>query len=301
MEERNHLAPLNKLLYQKHFFFVLCFLVISILGAFCLRGDTAEELPKWVERLEYSLQLESGKKPTFYFQTVQPLYQSDDKLHTYYIQPRVSIYNERTTSNLGFGYRRLTSENLILGINVFADYQDLNRHGRAGAGFEALGQVLELRLNSYFGGITPKRTVEQSGNATTIEKVADGIDYELGAPLPYLPWLKLYGSGFWYDFENFGDKVGWKSRLEATLNKYVKAEFYTWDDNKGEQEFGGRLRFNIAFNTFGDILKTFHFSEESFPHKDLSEQLLIPVERDFNITVEKHTESGGFVVEAGRL
>jgi len=126
------------------------------------------------------------------------------------------------------------------------------------------------------------------------------VDFEIGAPFPYAPWLKLYGSWFWFDFKDFDDKEGWKSRLEAALSKSLKLEVYTWDDNKGDLEYGGRLRLHMVFNTFSDILTGIKFSGEPFPTKDLKEQLLIPVERQFEITVEKKVQSNGFTVEAGR-
>ena len=279
------------------------YLVIFLFLFFPLHLALAQEegvLPDWVQRVEYSFQLESDKKPIFYFQTVQPLYQNKDKVDTIFLQPRISLKEERTLYNLGLGYRKLASENLILGTNFFGDYQELHHHGRLGVGLEALGQIWEGRVNAYFGGITNKQEVEVSGASTTTERVANGVDCEIGAPFPYAPGLKLYGSGFWFDFKDFNDKEGWKSRLEATLNKNLKLEVYTWDDNKGDLEYGGRLRFNIVFNAFSDVLRAMKFSEEPFPKKDLKKELLIPVERQFEITVEKKIQSNGFTVEGGR-
>jgi adhesin/invasin len=259
-----------------------------------------ENIPEWLRRVEYSFQLETDKRPTFYLQAVQPLHQADDNSDAVFIQPRVSMRGGRSTYNLGMGYRRLASENLLLGLNLFCDYQDMHRHGRLGFGFEALGEILEARVNSYFGGITEPHVVAEGESSKTIERVVDGGDIEFGAPLPYLPWLKAYGSAFWYDFKDFTDKYGWKTRLEARVNDYWRMEFYTWDDNKGDIEYGGRIRFNIAFNGLFDFRDAFKFSDEPYPQKDLSEQILIPVERNFDITVEKKIEANGLVVEAGR-
>lgn len=259
-----------------------------------------EEIPDWLKRVEYSFQMETDQRPTFYLQTVQPLYQADDKTDTVFIQPRVSMRGGRSIYNLGAGYRRLTSDDLILGFNVFGDYQDRHHHGRLGFGVEALGQVLETRLNTYFGGITPPQEIVDTESSRTIERVVDGADVEFGIPVPYLPWLKTYGSAFWYDFKDFSDKFGWKTRLEARVNDYWRLEFYTWDDNKGEIEYGGRIRLNVAFNGLFDFRDAFKPSAESFPKKDLTEQMLIPVERSFDITVEKKIEAKGLVVEAGR-
>ena len=274
---------------------VIFFLIPSILYA----DQKKDSIPDWLKRIELSTQWETDKKPTFYFQTVQPLYQSESKVNTIFIQPRASLRADNLTYNLGVGYRKLTLENLLLGVNIFGDYQDLHEHGRMGIGFEALGQILEARLNGYIG-VTTKRVIEDTSSSTTYEKVADGLDFELGAPIPYLPWFKFYSSGFWYDFDKFKDKYGWKNRLEIKPNDAITVEFYTWDDNKGEQEYGGRLRFSLAFDGIADFKEAFKLAEEPFPKKDLSKQTLIPVERNFDIVVEKWSEGLGFQVEIGR-
>ena len=278
-----------------HFLFLLFFLLV-------LDRSAAEETdtPDWLKRTEYSVQWETDKKPTIYFQTVQPLYQDDSKENTIFIQPRLSIRDERLTSNIGFGYRRLASDNFLWGVNFFVDYQDLHRHARAGVGLEALGQVFEGRFNTYFAGLTPKRIVEEAAASITYERVVDGMDFEIGAPVPYLPWLKIYGSGFWYDFKTFKDKVGWKSRAEAKLNDFISLEFYTWDDNKGKEEYGGRVRVNFAFHDLFDFRDSLKVSNQPFPKKDLKESTLIPVERSYDITVEKWTKTATTLIEIYR-
>ncbi len=282
--------------------FYLLFLLLSFFFLPDTSGQTSEDqnLPEWLKRVELSIKAETDKKPTFYFQTVQPLYQDGDQINTIFIQPRLSLRDERGMYNLGMGYRKLVSENLVVGINVFGDYQELHRHGRLGVGLEALGQVLEARINTYFGDITNKKTVSVMGSSTTIERVADGGDFEIGSQVPFLPWLKVYGSGFWFDFKDFSDARGWKSRTEAKLNPYLKLEFFTWDDNKGDREYGGQVRMNFAFYSVGEIFNSVKFADEPFPKKDLRQILLLPVERQFDIIIEKKIKSNGFVVEAGR-
>lgn len=276
--------------------FALSFFILR-LSQISLAEDSV--VPDWVKRIEFSTQWETDQKPLLYFQTVQPLYQTDTKEDTVFIQPRVSLQDEIYTYNLGFGYRKLASENLLLGINLFGDFQEKYSHGRTGIGLEALGQVLEARMNSYIG-ITEQREVAQATGSTTYERIANGFDYELGTAVPYVPWLKVFGSGFWYDFNNSSNKAGWKGRMEAKLSDSLRLEFFTWDDNKGDQEFGGRLRFSVDFSTFSDVANAFKIADEPFPNKDLKEDMLIPVERHHEIIVEKFIRSGGLTIEAGR-
>lgn len=279
------------------FVFVFISALIFVISPLSANDDN---IPDWLKRVEYSVEVETNKKPKFYFQTVQPLYQNEDKTDTFFIQPRINLHEGRTTYNLGLGYRRLVSENLLLGVNTFLDYQDLHRHARAGLGIEALGQIFEARINSYFGGLTNKKIIKDTSDSQTIERVVDGGDIEIGAPLPYLPWLKLYGSGFFYDFKEFDNKFGWKSRLEAKVNNSLRLEFYTWDDNKGDTEYGARARFQVSFYSLFDLKDAFKVSEEAYPKKDLREETLIPVERNFEITVEKAVITGGLTIEVGR-
>lgn len=262
----------------------------------------ASEEPDWLKRISLNAEIETDKQPTFYSETVQPLHQSLDKVNTYFIQPRVSIRGGDFTYNLGAGYRKLQSENLLWGINIFGDYADLHEHGRAGVGFEALGQKVEARLNSYFG-VTSKRIVEeQDGIVSNYERVADGYDIELGTPVPYAPWLKIYGSGFFYNFRKANDKFGWKSRLEARITDWSVVDLYVWDDNKGETELGGKVELRIPFDKWSDIKEAFRISNAPYVKKDLTESALIPVERNFDIVVEKWSETptGNVTVSVGR-
>jgi len=259
----------------------------------------SEETPDWLKRVEISGQWETDQKPRIYFQTVQPIYQDESKENTFFVQPRMSLQEGDATYNFGIGYRRLATENLIWGINVFGDYQVNYSHGRTGIGLEALGQALEARVNTYIG-TTEQREVQQATASTTYERVPFGFDYELGSAVPYMPWLKMYMAGFWYDYNNFDNLVGWKGRMEAKVSDALRLEFYTWDDNKGDTEYGGRLRYTLAFNTLDDLFDGLKNSEEPFPEKDLREEMLIPVERHHEIVVERFIRSGGLNILAGR-
>jgi hypothetical protein len=283
------------------FFILLSCLCLSLAVPAAAQQDILQDTPEWLKRTEFSFQWESEKKPVYYLQTVQPLYADDTKQNTVFIQPRVSNSMDEATYNVGFGYRRLVNDNLLVGVNLFGDYEDTNEHARAGVGVEALGQVFEARINSYFG-LSSKKCVQEDTSVAIYERVADGLDMEVGMPVPYLPWLKVYGSGFWYDFKKFDDKVGWKSRMEAKMNDAIKLEFFAWDDNKGGTEYGGQLRCTLAFDGFFDFSDSFEVSDEPFPSRDLKKSTLIPVERSFDITVESwsETKSGGLTVEVGR-
>src|SRR3989338_6949754 len=139
--------------FQKVRVSLISLIAFVFLTCLFFRKSLADEdrnaiVEEWLDRGEISAQYETNQKPRVYFQTVQPLYQDYDKENTVFIQPRGSLQEGDATYNLGSGYRRLVSENLLLGVNVFGDYAAENYHGRVGIGLEALGQVLEARINS---------------------------------------------------------------------------------------------------------------------------------------------------------
>lgn len=264
--------------------------------------EAPSTIPDWVKRTSYGIYFGTGQKPRIYLETVQPLYQSFEQVDTFFTHNRVSIQDERGTYSAGLGYRRLMfDENLLAGINSFFDYQDLHQHYRQGVGIEAITKYLEFRANSYFG-LSSKRLIEETSTSKTFEKAATGGDVELGGPIPYLPWLKVFGSYYRYDFRKFKDMQGWKARGEIKPFKFITFNLETYDDNKGDQEYRMDTRFNLAFDNFTpkSILAAFKSEKEPYPDVDLKKRALDRVERNFIIQVEKWVETGGMSLEIGR-
>ncbi len=64
----------------------------------------------------------------------------------YLIKSILIDYDDRTTLNLGLGYRRLNAdETWMTGFNVFYDHELSDNHKRNGVGFEVVSSVLESR------------------------------------------------------------------------------------------------------------------------------------------------------------
>ena len=286
--------------------------LILILGAilcifstnFC--NSFAEEEPSsgnqdWIKRIDLGIEAGTGQKPKLYFETVQPLYQNSAEDKTLFIQPRVNKQDDDETLNLGIGYRWLTrNENILLGMNTFYDHTYEHDHYRAGFGIEALGKILEARVNTYWG-LSDKRIVEETGTSTTYEEVVDGFDVEVGgAIIPRLHWLKLYGSTYWFDHKKFDDKEGWRVRTRIEPTDTINCDVTLWDDNKGDMEVRVDVAVNIEFDGWADIRDTFRIAKTNYEDKDLSESMLIPVERDHEVKVEKWIESSGLTIEVGR-
>ncbi len=257
----------------------------------------------WLKRTTIGGIIESGQKPRYYIETVQPFYQSPGKKDTVFTHIRISEQDAYGTYSAGVGYRRLLfNNNLMAGINTFFDYQDPHQHYRQGVGLEAIGTFAEFRANGYFG-LSPAREVESVG---TYEKARDGFDVELGAPVPYLPWMKVFGSCYWYDFKEGPDVEGWKGRVELKPMDFLTINLETYDDNKGSQEWRSDVRFTLWVDSFApkDIFAALASSfKTALPEVDMKERTLDRVERNFQIVVEKWSDGGGvggFSVQVGR-
>jgi len=254
----------------------------------------------WLKRTTIGAIIESDQKPRYYIETVQPFYQSAGKKDTFFTHIRVSEQDEYGTYSAGVGYRRLLfNNNLLAGINTFFDYQDPHQHYRQGVGLEAIGKLAEFRTNGYFG-LSPAREVE---GVSTYEKARDGFDMELGFPLPYLPWMKVFGSYYWYDFREDCDVEGWKGRLELKPMSFLTLNLETYDDNKGSQEWRSDVRLTLWVDSFApkDIFAALTSSFTTvLPEVDLKERTLDRVERNFQITVEKWSDKSSFSVQVGR-
>jgi adhesin/invasin len=266
-------------------------------------NENSYELPDWAKRVDLGIDAGTDIKSRIYFETVQPLYQDEDKQHTIFIQPRCSVESKDGVYNLGMGYRRLLNNNaILLGANTFFDYEDDDKHYRIGFGSEAFINQIELRANSYIG-LSPRRLIVETATRKEYEKAVDGFDAEIGLPIPYMNWIKLYGAGYWYNYEEFKNKEGWRIRSEIKPFNYITINLIVWDDNKGNSEFRADAR--ICLPIWAHVTKygkcNLGFSDEAYPEKiDHANRTLDRVEREYRIEVERWLETTGAVVEIKR-
>lgn len=261
--------------------------------------SVSHTIPDWLKRTTIGAVMESSQKPRYYVETIQPLYQTGDKKDTVFTHLRASGQDGYGTYSAGLGYRRLVLDNnLMLGINTFFDYQDPYRHYRQGVGLEAIGKYYEARVNGYFA-LSPARLVKPS----TYEAARNGYDVEFGVPVPYLPWMKIFASHYWYDFREGSDLEGWKGRAELKPLSFLTVNVETYNDNKGPQEWRGDVRMALWVDSFApkDVFAALSSSFQSaLPNVDLKDRTLDRVERNFKIETERWTETGGFSVQIGR-
>jgi hypothetical protein len=146
--------------------------------------------------------LKSSVKPSFEILVVAPLSDEEDIFNTYFTQIGASYTDNRTTLNLGLGYRRLSENKYILmGVNAFFDQEIQYAHSRASLGAEYRTTVGEINANYY-----KATTGWQAGKDDFLERALDGYDIEAGIPLPYMNWATLFAKHSRWDSEIIGSK-----------------------------------------------------------------------------------------------
>lgn len=270
------------------------------------RMKADDRLPEWLKRLDVGVRVGTGQ-PRVYGETTQPLFQTSDYSHTVFVQGRATLLDGNGIYSGGLGYRKALLDNqLVLGVNTFYDYADRAGHARLGAGAEVLSPVAEFRWNIY-EPMSNARRVEVTGTSQIFDQAAAGYDLELGAPVPFLPDLKLYGKHQVWDFKHGKDLVRDGGRAEWYLTSFFRIDAESWYDS---YVGGWAHRVGIVFR--GDFDTTFRgtlfrgITEKAYHRwedKDVRWITTYRVVREFDIVTERSsrtTGSGTVTINVGR-
>lgn len=266
-----------------------------------VKKSVNDDAPDWLKRTDIGIEGMVHSKPTWSIETIQPLFQTPTTLRdTVFFQGRWGYRNSDNTLNLGLGYRRLLEDKTwLLGVNTFFDTTTKQSHQRVGLGAEAIGQYMTLRAN-YYDAISDEKTVSTSGGVTTTEKALDGHDFEIDAPLPYLPWLRVAATGYRWKSATSGveDVKGEKLTFRGNLTRNISMEFGQMDDNYRNVEHFARITYNLLStptNGTGSTLLGGLKPGSAFTARDLSQHTLDKVQRQNDIVVETKRSGGGGV------
>jgi hypothetical protein len=266
-----------------------------------LRGDWA--LANYVENWEFGINVQERQSPRYFADLIFPLYHPDAEDRNLFFEPRFTHAESETLFNLGGGYRQLILDRTwALGVNLFYDYGTQYDHYRIGTGFEAISRYAELRFNSYLG-LSPARKVEPGSASDLIEEVVDGLDLEVGAPIPYYSRLKLFGGYEWYNFKQFKNREGWSLRAEYKPIPPIVLDLILSDNTKRNiaWELNAAVRVPLGKNSPGDVPSPLKLDPVIFPEGDMGDRLPRLVERHHEIVVESYREANGKVtVEVAR-
>ena len=238
------------------------------------------------ENLKYfdiSLDLQENQKPTIEIQSVSKLKEDNDS--AYFNQTNLSSYNGETTINLGFGKRKLyKDETVMLGSNLFVDYQFDESHLRNGLGVEAISSVFDLRGN-YYNAISGFKATDEGR-----EKALDGYDIQLNYHVTGKNNTDLYLQTFEWEnpnssYKEKGEKFGITSQIgNLNLNLgYV-------NDNKNNDGFFAGVKLVVPLGDTNENKP--EAKTESLQYVSVREKLYIPVKRENRIRVVKISKSG---------
>jgi adhesin/invasin len=175
---------------------------------------------------------------------VAPLSDPKDIKNTLFTQASVYYLDNRTTVNLGLGYRRLEWNNkLLLGVNGFYDHEFPYDHGRTSIGLEARTSVGEVNFNQYWGVSGWKM-----GRNSLEERALGGTDLEVGVPLPYMNWAKIYARGFVWDSVDgakniVGNDLSLRAQVPILPGLAIEAGHRTFNTLKDEDFL--RITYNV--------------------------------------------------------
>ncbi|NDJ55563.1 hypothetical protein GWD52_00850 [Enterobacteriaceae bacterium 4M9] len=145
------------------------------------------------------LNLSSAQLDGSEFDFLLPLSENHNNL--FFTQTGIRRIDDRTMANVGLGYRIWPTDSMMLGSNLFYDYDISRKHKRLGAGLEYARDFFRLSTNGYFRLSDWKSSPDF---ADYHERVANGFDIRTEAWLPALP--QLGGKLAWTRF--YGDQVG---------------------------------------------------------------------------------------------
>ena len=191
--------------------------------------------------------------------------------------------DSRETINLGIGKRQLlNNDNLILGTNLFYDHELEYNHQRASIGIEAISSVGSFRANQYYG-----LSGWKTGLNNIEEKPLDGNDFEIGAPLPYLPWTNVYFRSFkWEGASGAANQKGDEMSLEAKLPFGLNVEVgkRSHDGTTEDNEF---MKLTWTCCNKNDDWEKFGISDKAYNLTSVADQRFVKVRRQNLIVKQK--------------
>ncbi len=233
------------------------------------------------------------RKFRFSFENVMPIHQSADKTYTAFFQGRLAYQDEDVTSNSGLGFRYLTPDrNWLFGINAWYDRTFDLDHQRWGLGLEAIGPLITGRAN-YYDAVSGWKTAELSATRLIEERAVDGFDFELEAPLPYMPWARAAVGYAMWDFTESDDVKGITAALRMDLTRWSRLEAnYRREDDDDVVRGALRIRLGEPEGIEHAASERF-FTDTAFVARDVSKHTLDRVERHHDIKVERRITTSG--------
>jgi len=230
--------------------------------------------------------------PIYNILLVRPIYESEDKIHTTFTQMSVFSQGNRTTGNFGLGYRQLVADKkVLLGTNLFYDYEFPYGNQRSSVGGEIRSSVGELNLNYYVG--TSGWVNAANGMQ---EKSLGGYNAELAVALPYNPTTQLRVNSFsWTGTYGLPDTTGTQYSLTGAIWYGLNLDLGRYVYNNGAMPNSNYAKLMWIFG--GDMSpnqKQFRFINQPYILESMEDRRYEKVRRE-NLIV-KAQRNGSFAV-----
>ena len=190
---------------------------------------------------------------------------------------------ERTTGNIGFGYRQIQPDDSgILGANIFFDNEFDSGHQRAGVGLEYLSLSGSLHLNHY-ARLTDEKTVKG-----VIEKAMTGTDLTYAysfQDVPFTPAVSIRSFRWTGDsgYKVTGNEVG----LGLTLTDTMRLELFHKDESKSKSDTRAQISFVMPIGAAAGSGASGDTNATSDETSKLRHMLYQPVKRENHIKKTK--------------
>ena len=208
--------------------------------------------------------------------------QETDKTFTF-SQISVNRRYERTTGNIGFGYRQIQADNnAILGANVFLDNEFNSGHQRASVGLEYLSLSGSMHLNHY-ANLTDEKTVKG-----VVEKAMSGTDLTYAyrfQEVPFTPSVSVRSFRWTGDsgYKVTGNEVG----LGLNLTQTMRLELFHKDESKSKAETRAQISLVMPIGSDAIAQRRDEATSLSTEAADLKPLLYQPVKRQNHIKKTK--------------
>jgi len=215
---------------------------------------------------------------------INPISDESDTSNTTFFQGSLFLSDDsRETINLGIANRKLVNDdNLLLGTNFFYDHELDYNHRRASIGLEAISSVGSFTYNEYF-----RLSSWKSGVDNIQEKALNGMDMEIGSPLPFLPSTNLYYRTFdWEGASGAADQEGDDFSLEASFKRFnVEIGKRSFDGVTEDEEFI-RLTYRCCNNDNDEFV----VSDKAYNLKSVEDKRFVKVRRENLIVKQKEMD-----------
>lgn len=237
---------------------------------------------------------------------VRPVWESEDNVHTTFLQGSVFRQGgQETTGNIGLGYRQLVADKkVLLGANTFYDYQFPIGSQRQSLGLEARTSVGEVNANYYVGTTGWMNTANWDQN-----KALNGYDAELAVAFPFVPSLQARAKTFrWMGTGGINDTFGNTYSLTGAVwqGLYVEAGHSTFNSQYQSNVLLGAVPMmggnfvKVSWIVGGDRSsnqKTIRFMNTAYKFESMEERRYEKVRREnLIVSAQRNTNFGFYAV-----